>query len=109
VLVILFRAPFPGWVPVGFALLTGFLSFGAGLVLLITALRAMGAVRAGAVYAAAPFIGCIASLLLFSDPLGNQFWVALSLFLAGSLVTIRIQWKGRNSPSGKTGTENSPL
>jgi drug/metabolite transporter (DMT)-like permease len=92
VLVILFREPFPGWVPLMFALLTGFLSFGVGLVLLITALHAMGAARAGAVYAAAPFVGCVTSLLLFSDRLENQFWVALCLFLAGSLVIIRKQW-----------------
>jgi drug/metabolite transporter (DMT)-like permease len=107
-LVILFREPFPGWVPVGFALLTGFLSFGVGLVLLITALRTMGAARAGAVYAAAPFIGCVVSLFLFSDRLGNQFWVSFCLFLAGSLVIIREQWEGRNSTSRKTGTACPP-
>ena len=92
VLVFLLREPFPGWVPAGFAVATGFLSFGAGLVLLISALRAMGAARAGAVYAAAPFVGCIASLLLFADPLGTRFWAALLLFTAGALVIIREQW-----------------
>ncbi len=92
VLVFLFHEPFPGWVPVVFALMTGFLSFGVGLVLLISALRSMGAARAGAVYAAAPFIGCIVSLILFVDPLESQFWVALPLFMAGALLIIKDQW-----------------
>ena len=91
-LVLLLHEPFPGWVPAGLALATGFLSFGGGLVLFIYALRTMGAARAGAIYAAAPFIGCIASLLIFEESPGNLFWVALPLFLAGALVLVYEQW-----------------
>jgi drug/metabolite transporter (DMT)-like permease len=96
VLVFLFHEPFPGWGPAILALAIGFLSFGFGLVLFIRALSAMGAARGGAIYAAAPFIGCIASLILFADPLGVQFWVALPLFIAGALIIIREQWEGRS-------------
>ena len=46
-------------------------------------------------YAAAPFIGCIVSLLLFADPLGNQFWAALPLFIAGAMIVIRDHWAGQ--------------
>ena len=91
-LVLLLHEPFPGWVPAGLALATGFLSFGGGLVLFIYALRTMGAARAGAIYAAAPFIGCIASLLIFEESPGTLFWVALPLFLAGALVLVYEQW-----------------
>jgi drug/metabolite transporter (DMT)-like permease len=79
------------------ALITGFLSFGAGLLMLIKALRVMGAAQAGAVYATAPFIGCISSLILFSDPLNNQFWIALPLFIVGALIIIRKQWNSHRS------------
>ncbi|HVP96231.1 DMT family transporter [Methanoregula sp.] len=91
--VIVLGEPLPGVNLIALALLTGFFSFGFGLILFIVALRDMGAARAGAIYAAAPFIGCIASLFIFSDTLGSQFWLALPLFTAGALLVIREQWK----------------
>jgi len=93
VLVIVLGEPIPAANLILLALLTGFFSFGFGLILFIVALRDMGAARAGAIYAAAPFIGCIVSLFIFSDPLGNQFWLAVPLFAAGALIVIREQWK----------------
>ena len=93
VLVIVLGEPLPGADLIVLALFTGFFSFGFGLILFIVALRDMGAARAGAIYAAAPFIGCIASLFIFSDTLGSQFWLALPLFAAGALIVIREQWK----------------
>jgi drug/metabolite transporter (DMT)-like permease len=91
-LVLLLHEPLPPWDLAVIALLTGFVSFGIGLVFFIRALRAMGAARAGAVYAAAPFIGCIISLLIFSEPLGLRFWIALPLFTAGVLIVIWDHW-----------------
>ena len=93
VLVIVLGEPLPGIDLIVLAILTGFFSFGFGLILFIVALRDMGAARAGAIYAAAPFIGCIASLFVFSDPLGSQFWLAIPLFVAGALIVIHEQWK----------------
>jgi drug/metabolite transporter (DMT)-like permease len=92
VLVILLHDPLPPWDLAVLALLTGFVSFGLGLVLFIQALRAMGAARAGAVYAAAPFIGCMVSLLVFSEPLDLRFWIALPLFAAGVVIVIWDHW-----------------
>ena len=91
-LVFLLHEPLPPWDLAVLALLTGFVSFGLGLVLFMQALRAMGAARAGAIYAAAPFIGCLVSLLIFSEPLGLQFWIALPLFAAGALIVIWDHW-----------------
>jgi drug/metabolite transporter (DMT)-like permease len=91
-LVLLLHEPLPPWDLAVIALLTGFVSFGIGLVFFIRALRALGAARAGAVYAAAPFIGCIISLLIFSEPLGLRFWIALPLFTAGVLIVIWDHW-----------------
>lgn len=92
VLVLVLGEHLPGVNLILLALLTGFFSFGLGLILFIVALQGMGAARAGAIYAAAPFIGCIASLFVFSDPLGSQFWFAVPLFVAGALIVIREQW-----------------
>jgi drug/metabolite transporter (DMT)-like permease len=94
-LVLLLHEPFPGWAMACLGVATGFLFFGGGMVLFVYALRTMGAARAGAIYAAAPFIGCIASLLIFSESPGDLFWVALPLFLAGSLIIVYEQWTRR--------------
>jgi len=103
VLVIVLGEPLPGTGLIVLALLTGFFSFGFGLILFIVALRDMGAARAGAIYSAAPFIGCIASLVIFSDTLGSQFWLALPLFVAGALIVIHEQWI-----LGRPGAANDP-
>ena len=92
-LVLLFNDPFPGWIFIVGALTVGFLSFGVGLVLFISALRAMGAARASVVYATAPFIGCVASLILFVDPLPARFWLAFPFFIIGALIIVNAQWK----------------
>jgi len=92
-LAVLLREPFPAPVPAACAFATGFIAFGAGLILFVRALRKMGAARAGAVYAAAPFVGCIVSLLFFADTLPGQFWAALPLFGAGALMIFLEQWR----------------
>lgn len=63
------------------ALVLGFLSYGLSLVLFILALRRLGTARTGAYFSTAPFVGAIASLLLFRDP------VTWSLVIAGLSMT----------------------
>ena len=92
IVALILAEPFPGCGPVGLALGVGAFIFGGWLVLFISALRSMGAARAGAVYAAAPFVGCIVSLVVFSDEIQTGFWVALPLFLAGAFLIIQDQW-----------------
>jgi drug/metabolite transporter (DMT)-like permease len=92
VLALLFHEPLPPWDLTVLALLTGFVSFGLGLILFIRALQAMGAARAGAIYAAAPFLGCIVSLLVFDEPLDLRFWIALPLFAIGVMIVIWDHW-----------------
>ena len=96
-LVFLLREPLPDPGLAALAFLTGFFAFGYGLVLFIRALRAMGAARAGAIYAAAPFIGCLVSLAIFSEPLGLQFWLSLPLFLAGVGIVMWDHWTKNRS------------
>ncbi|MFA6030948.1 MAG: EamA family transporter [Elusimicrobiota bacterium] len=85
-LALLFASRFPSAGAAGWTLLVGALGYGLSLVLLIGALRALGAARAGAYFAAGPFIGMFASaLLLGENPTGPQAAGAL-LMAAGVLV-----------------------
>ncbi|MFA5331553.1 MAG: DMT family transporter [Methanoregula sp.] len=95
--VIILGEPLPDPWLAGIAIFTGFFSYGTGLLLFIFALKEMGAARAGAIYAAAPFIGCVASLVIFSDPLGHNFWLAVPLFGFGAMIIIHDQWAGNGA------------
>lgn len=102
--VLILGEPVPDLALAGIAVFTGFFSYGTGLLLFIFALKEMGAARAGAIYAAAPFIGCIASLAIFSDPLGHNFWIAVPLFVLGAAIIIHDQWTRNGSGSRKEHT-----
>jgi len=66
------------------ALGVGFLSYGLSLVLFVLALRRLGTARTGAYFTTAPFVGAIASLVLFRDPLTP------SLALAGICMAVGV-------------------
>jgi drug/metabolite transporter (DMT)-like permease len=82
-LAMLSHAAIPGFRVVAAALLAGFITYGVSIVLFVSSLRDLGAVRTSAYFASAPFIGSIASLLLFREIPGTQFIIALPLFLLG--------------------------
>lgn len=85
-LALLFAPRFPSAGGAAWTLLVGALGYGLSLVLLIRALRALGAARAGAYFAAGPFIGMFASALLLGEsPTAPQAAGAL-LMAAGVLV-----------------------
>ena len=58
------------------ALVLGFLSYGLSLVLFVLALRRLGTARTGAYFSTAPFVGAIASLVLFRDSLTPSLAIA---------------------------------
>lgn len=64
-------------------LLVGFLGYGMSLTLFIVALRAIGTARTSAYFAAAPFIGAIVSIVLFSESVTVQFLSACALMAIG--------------------------
>ncbi len=82
-LVVLLHVDIPGVIFILLALLTGFLTFGLGLVFLVSSLQSIGAIKTGAYFAIAPFIGSISSLFLFHEIPGVQFLLSLLLFIAG--------------------------
>ena len=65
------------------AAVVGFLGIGVSLVLFMLGLRHLGTARTGAYFSAAPFVGALASLLMFEDDLSVQFIVAGVLMAVG--------------------------
>jgi drug/metabolite transporter (DMT)-like permease len=66
------------------ALLLGFLSYGASIVLFIRAMRQLGAARTSALFTTAPLAGVGLSFLLFTGLPGTLFWIALPLMIFGA-------------------------
>ena len=76
-------AHWPALPHVGGALLLGFLSYGVSLVLFVLALRGLGTARTGAYFSTAPFVGAIASLLIFRERPSIAFIMAAALMGIG--------------------------
>ena len=76
-------AHWPALPHVGGALLLGFLSYGVSLVLFVLALRGLGTARTGAYFSTAPFVGAIASLLIFRERPSVAFILAAALMGIG--------------------------
>jgi drug/metabolite transporter (DMT)-like permease len=78
----------PGLAVVAAALAIGFLTYGVSIVLFVRSLRDLGAARTSAYFAAAPFIGSLASVLIFMSMPGIEFLIALPLFLVGVVLMV---------------------
>jgi drug/metabolite transporter (DMT)-like permease len=61
----------------------GFLGYGLSLVLFVLALRHLGTARTGAYFSAAPFVGALISVMMFSETPGLMFWAAAALMGGG--------------------------
>jgi drug/metabolite transporter (DMT)-like permease len=66
------------------AMLLGFFSYGVSLILFIMALREVGTARSGAYFSLAPFIGALASFIIWRDPLTPLFAIG-AMFMAFGL------------------------
>ncbi|HBC0466396.1 TPA: EamA family transporter [Legionella pneumophila] len=73
----------PSWLPISYALLVGFIGYGASLVLFILALRGLGTARTGAYFSTAPFIGAAIAILFFHETTSLSFWIAAVLMGLG--------------------------
>jgi drug/metabolite transporter (DMT)-like permease len=60
-------AAIPGLGHVAGAMVLGFVSYGVSLVLFVLAMRQLGTARTGAYFATAPFVGALASLIVFRE------------------------------------------
>jgi len=90
-LALFFHAGIPAPGVIAAALAVGFLTYGLSIVFFVHSLRELGAARTSAYFAAAPFIGSVVSVVLFSELPGLRFFIALPLFLAGAYVLAREQ------------------
>ena len=70
IIVWLAREPAPHWSFVPWALALGYVSYGLSIILYIHALRAVGAARQGALFAAAPFAGALLAVPVLGDRIG---------------------------------------
>jgi drug/metabolite transporter (DMT)-like permease len=68
---------------VGWALVVGFLGYGASLTLFVVALRGLGSARTGAYFSTAPFIGAAIAIATFDEPASATFWVAAACMAGG--------------------------
>jgi drug/metabolite transporter (DMT)-like permease len=76
-------ASLPASSHVAAALVIGFLGYGVSLVQYIVALRQLGAARAGAYFATAPFVGAAAAMVLSGQPGDIAFWLAAACMGVG--------------------------
>ncbi len=76
-------ARLPAWPVVAGALLVGLVAYGVSFALFVVGLRHLGAARAGAYFAIAPFIGAVAAVAL-GEP------VTVPLVLAGGLMVLGV-------------------
>jgi drug/metabolite transporter (DMT)-like permease len=65
------------------ALLVGFIGYGVSLVLFVLAMRELGTARTGAYFSLAPFVGAVAGLALFREPVTPLFLLAALLMGVG--------------------------
>ncbi|WP_133137695.1 DMT family transporter [Legionella rowbothamii] len=82
-LALCFGLAFPPWLTTGYALLVGFIGYGASLVLFVLALRGLGTARTGAYFSTAPFIGAAIAILFFHETTSLSFWIASGLMGIG--------------------------
>lgn len=69
------------------ALVLGFIAYGFSVYLYVLAQRSLGASKTSAFYAVAPFIGAAASIVVFRELPGLNFWVALAVLAFGTYYT----------------------
>jgi drug/metabolite transporter (DMT)-like permease len=71
------------------AMLIGFVCYGLSLYLYVHSLRGLGAARAGALFAVAPFGGALLGIGILHDSLTMGFIISLLLMAAGAMLLFR--------------------
>ncbi len=79
--------PSPAFVAVAAGV--GFASYGVSVLLDAYALRLVGAAREAAYFATAPFVGALAAVVLFGEPLGAIDLVAMAAMVLGVTLLLR--------------------
>jgi drug/metabolite transporter (DMT)-like permease len=80
---LLLHGALPGTVRLAGALVVGLMGYGVSLVLYVLAMRDLGTARTGAYFSLAPFVGALAGLALFREPVTPFFLLAALLMALG--------------------------
>lgn len=67
----------------------GFVSYGLSINFYIMAQAQLGAAKTSAYYSIAPFLGVAFSLLMLGERPGVQFYVALGVLIAGTVLIVK--------------------
>lgn len=76
-------ADIPGVPLIAAALAVGLAGYGVSIVFFVLALRHLGTARTGAYFSTAPFIGAVAAIPLFADPVTASLLIAFALMALG--------------------------
>jgi drug/metabolite transporter (DMT)-like permease len=83
-------APFVATAPnVALALAVGALGYGASVALLVSAMHELGATRAGAIFASAPFLGAAIAIAWLGEPAAPRLFFAGALLAASAALLLR--------------------
>ncbi|ERA51945.1 DMT family transporter [Corynebacterium diphtheriae] len=79
----------PSWQIIALTMALGFVSYGLSITFYIMAQRHLGAAKTSAYYAIAPFLGVAFSMVLLGERPDIQFWLALAIMGAATVVIVR--------------------
>lgn len=88
ILALMLGNAFPGLTTVALALLVGFITYGASIVLFVMALRGLGAARTGALFGTAPLAGMLLSFAILGESVSATLLAGLPLMLIGSALLL---------------------
>ncbi|EKQ55804.1 MULTISPECIES: DMT family transporter [unclassified Clostridium] len=71
------------------AMIIGFFCYGLSIVLFVFAMRDLGSARTSALFATAPFIGSILSIILLGDIPSKVFFVSLPIMIIGAVLLLK--------------------
>ncbi len=80
---LLLHGALPAPVRLAGALVVGMMGYGVSLALYVMAMRALGTARTGAYFSLAPFVGALAGLVLFREPVTPNLLLAALLMAIG--------------------------
>ena len=81
-------AAWPAPATIGAAMTLGFACYGVSLTLFVLALRDLGAARTSALFSVAPFVGAVASLIVFRERPGMLLVVGAALMAVGAALIV---------------------
>lgn len=83
------KEPIPRIQYIPAVLLLGFVAYGLSIHFYIMAQKDLGAAKTSAYYSIAPFLGVLFSMLLLKERPGLQFYIALLLMIAATIIMVK--------------------